>query len=93
MVYCSCNEDFWGKTECAPKQVQEWLEKKRTEIVSRIFMVDRRGEGRVRVLSLWLWLVWFGIPTSTKGETSGFSSAHPDVELKEERVVGLEICQ
>lgn len=39
-----------GKQNVLPSRSKNGLKEKRTEIVSRIFMVDRRGEGRVRVL-------------------------------------------
>lgn len=35
------------------------LKKQRTEIVFRVLMVDRRDEGKVRVLSYGMWFMWF----------------------------------
>lgn len=58
------------------------LKKQRREIVFLVFMVDRRDEGRVSVLSQGMWLVWFGISISTKGGTSSFLSACPNIEQK-----------
>ena len=49
-------------------------------------MVDKRGGGRVSILSHEMWLLWFGIPTNTK--ESGFKSACPDIEQREKESGG-----
>lgn len=69
------------------------LKKQRTEIVFMVLMVDRRDGGRVRVLSYGMWLMWFGIPTSTKGGTSSFLSTSKYRAEREKGVMGLVSSQ